>query len=207
VVFRFPLPPRAAVHCLTARVGERTITTEVKPKEEAREEFATALSQGHTAVLAQGEASTQVFTLELGNLAAGVAAVVEVGYLRLLDAVGGALEYVHTATWTPPYTGAAGDVARGAGATAQQNPVFARSVSYVLAYDVRVLARRGVAGVEANQAVRVEEWEEGGERGKRVRVEEQGKWRHPTLCVCGLWVARPLPPAAQCFSLLNHPNH
>eukprot|EP00197_Chlamydomonas_leiostraca_P001252 CAMPEP_0202885282 /NCGR_PEP_ID=MMETSP1391-20130828/41582_1 /ASSEMBLY_ACC=CAM_ASM_000867 /TAXON_ID=1034604 /ORGANISM="Chlamydomonas leiostraca, Strain SAG 11-49" /LENGTH=1167 /DNA_ID=CAMNT_0049568525 /DNA_START=90 /DNA_END=3594 /DNA_ORIENTATION=- len=172
VVFKFPLPPRAAVHRLTARIGERVVVTEVKPKEEAREEYATAVSQGHTAVLAQGEASSQVFSLELGNLAAGVAASVEVGYLRLLDAVGGALEYVHTATWTPPYTGAAGDGARGAAATLEQNPRFAPAVTYTLAYDVRVLARRGVAGVEANQAVTVQEWQEGGCAGKRVVVEE-----------------------------------
>lgn len=126
MVFKFPLPPRAAVHKLCARVGDRTITTEVKQKEEAREEFRAAVQQGHTAVIAQQEHSTQIFTLELGNLEAMTEAVVEVGYLRLLDSVGGALEYVHTATWTTPYTGAAGDVARGDAVTLEQNPRFAQ---------------------------------------------------------------------------------
>jgi hypothetical protein len=67
----------------------------------------------------------QIFTLELGNLCAMEEAVVELSYLRVLDSVGGALEYVHTATWTPPYTGAQGDAARGVAATLEQNPRFA----------------------------------------------------------------------------------
>jgi hypothetical protein len=70
----------------------------------------------------------QIFSLELGNVAALEEAVVEVSYLRVLEAVGGALEYVHTATWTPPYLGSAGDAARGPAAAEAANPRFAAKV-------------------------------------------------------------------------------
>lgn len=58
---------------------------QMKPKAEAREEFQAAVQQGHTAVLAQQEPSTQMFTLELGNLEAMTEAVVEISYVTLLQ--------------------------------------------------------------------------------------------------------------------------
>jgi hypothetical protein len=60
VVFKFPLPPRAAVYGLTATIGDRTIKTEVKPKAAAQAEFNAAVQQGHTAVMAKQEETTQV---------------------------------------------------------------------------------------------------------------------------------------------------
>jgi hypothetical protein len=171
------MPPRAAVHSLKARIGDRTITTEVKPKEEAREEFMAAVSQGHTAVLAQQEPSAQVFSLELGNLEAMTEAVVSLSYVRLLDAASGTLEWVHTATWTPPYTGAAGDQARGEAETRAQNPVFSAHVSYSLTYEVRLLSRRGFKAVECSRpGVSIQDAHaEGGVLAKLVTVNESGE--------------------------------
>jgi hypothetical protein len=86
-------------------VGDRTIRTEVKKVAEAQVEFDTATGQGHTAVLMK-EAPGQVFSVDIGNLEAMSECVVEFAYVRLLDKMGGALEYVHSATWVPPYIGA-----------------------------------------------------------------------------------------------------
>ena len=54
-----------------------------------------------------------IFSVELGNLEAHTEAIVRLSYLGQLERVAGALEYCHTATWVPPYTGSAGDAADG----------------------------------------------------------------------------------------------
>lgn len=54
-----------------------------------------------------------IFSVELGNLEAHTEAVVRLSYLGQLERVAGTLEYCHTATWVPPYTGSAGDAADG----------------------------------------------------------------------------------------------
>lgn len=51
--------------------------------------------------------------MELGNLEAHTEAVIRLSYLGQLERVAGALEYCHTATWVPPYTGSAGDAGDG----------------------------------------------------------------------------------------------
>jgi hypothetical protein len=120
-----------------------------------------------------------VFTLELGNLGAMQEAVVDISYLRVLDAVGGALEFVHTSTWTPPYLGAAGDAARGAAAAAEANPRFASRVAYSLAYDVLLLSQRGVAAVECPQPNVVVKDEPDLPGAKRVTVSDEGEHHAP----------------------------
>jgi hypothetical protein len=54
------------VYGLTATIGDRTIKTEVKPKAEAQAEFNAAVQQGHTAVMAKQEETTQVRAGQLG---------------------------------------------------------------------------------------------------------------------------------------------
>jgi hypothetical protein len=122
----------------------------------------------------------QIFTLSLGNLSAMEEAVVEVHYLRLLNSVGGALEWVHTATWTPPYTGSAGDEARGAAETLAGAPRFAGKVAYQLAYDVELVSDRGIKAVESPEPIKVTDAgasKEGVVTSKRVTLDETGQCR------------------------------
>ncbi len=58
-----------------------------------------------TPVLMKQAPSASLFTVDLGNLAAMEEAVITFAYVRVLDTVAGALEFVHTATWVPPYIG------------------------------------------------------------------------------------------------------
>lgn len=174
VVFKFPLPPRSAVYKLEATIGDRTVVTEIKPKQEAQATFDHAVSQGNTAVIAKQEESSQIFTLELGNLEAMEEGIVTISYLRVLDSVGGALEWVHTSTWTPPYLGSAGDAKRGAAAAAEQNPRFAGKVAYSLAYDIQLLSSRGIKSVDSPQNISVQdEAMQAGHTSKRVTVSEE----------------------------------
>ncbi|KAG2443412.1 hypothetical protein HXX76_001770 [Chlamydomonas incerta] len=157
-VFRFPLPPRAAVYRFRAVFGDREVVTKVKPRAAAREEYDLAVSQGHSAVhMAQHEAGASVFEVSLGNLEAHTEVTVEFSYLRLLDAFGGTLEWSHTATWVPPYVGSAGDVATGVDKVASSLPTFAAKVTYVLSYEVTVRAEAGtVRAIDSPEPVAVE---------------------------------------------------
>ncbi|KAG2443262.1 hypothetical protein HYH02_009335 [Chlamydomonas schloesseri] len=155
-VFRFPLPPRAAVYRFRAVFGDREVVTKVKPRAAAREEFDLAVSQGHSAVhMSQHEAGASVFEVSLGNLEAHTEVTVEFSYLRLLDAFGGTLEWSHTAT-------------------------FAAKVTYALSYEVTVRAEAGtVRAIESPEAVAVERpvpstsAGAGEEEVWRVRLSEQ----------------------------------
>ncbi|KAG2497307.1 hypothetical protein HYH03_004890 [Edaphochlamys debaryana] len=153
-VFRFPLPPRAAVYRFRAVMGDNEVVTRVKPRSEAREEYQLAVSQGHSAVhMSQHEKGASVFEVSLGNLEAHSEVSVEFGYLRLLDSFGGTLEWVHTATWVPPYVGSAGDAAEGVDKVVASLPTFAAKVSYSLSYKVSVLG--SVRSVESPEPVTV----------------------------------------------------
>eukprot|EP00198_Chlamydomonas_reinhardtii_P004559 XP_001693895.1 flagellar/basal body protein [Chlamydomonas reinhardtii] len=178
-VFRFPLPPCAAVYRFRAVFGDREVVTKVKPRAAAREEYDFAVSQGHSAVhMSQHEAGASVFEVSLGNLAAHTEVTVEFSYLRLLDAFGGTLEWSHTATWVPPYVGSAGDVATGVDKVAAALPTFAPKVTYVLSYEVTVRAEAGtVRAIESPEPVTVERPMPGIKRGEEelwyVRLSEQ----------------------------------
>lgn len=85
----------------------------MKPKAQAQEEYALAVNAGHSAVLMEAEAAASMYKIDVGNLEAMSEAVVEIRYLRMLDSISDSIEFVHTATWVPPYIGSAGDVATG----------------------------------------------------------------------------------------------
>ena len=61
------------------------------------------LMQGHTAVRMSQQSKQNIFQVSLGNLPAGEDAEIKIEYIRLLQQTGNILEYVHTATWVPPY--------------------------------------------------------------------------------------------------------
>lgn len=69
-VYTFPLPPKAAVHGFTLRIGERVIQGEIKERGAARREYAQAIATGHRAALLEEERS-DIFTTTVGNIAPG----------------------------------------------------------------------------------------------------------------------------------------
>lgn len=75
VTYHCPLHPDWAVRAVTMRCGDRTVTTVVEALEQARETFAQARDEGHTAILAE-EAASDELRLQLANVPAG--ATVEV---------------------------------------------------------------------------------------------------------------------------------
>lgn len=76
VVYTFPLPGGAAVNGCTMRVGERVLRAELKEREAAREEYETAVAEGHTASYVEQQ-SSEVFEVRVGNIAAGTEVEIE----------------------------------------------------------------------------------------------------------------------------------
>jgi Ca-activated chloride channel family protein len=71
----FPLPDRAAVSDMTMTVAGRTVVAELRERGQARREYASAIRQGKRAAIAEAE-RPDVFTMRVGNIAAGEEAVV-----------------------------------------------------------------------------------------------------------------------------------
>lgn len=90
-----------------ATYGDSVLLTKVKRKAEAVSEYTNAAQQGHSAALLQQQAQSRLYEIKLGNLEAKQSCVVEVAYVQHLQSLAGALEFVHTATWVPPYVQAA----------------------------------------------------------------------------------------------------
>lgn len=76
VVYTFPLPGGTAVNGCTMRIGERVLHAELKEREEARVEYETAVSEGHTASYVEQQ-SSEVFEVRVGNIAAGTEVEIE----------------------------------------------------------------------------------------------------------------------------------
>jgi Ca-activated chloride channel family protein len=69
-VYLFPLPPKAAVHGFTLKVGDRVIEGEIKERGQARRDYQEAVSQGHRAAMLEEERS-DIFTTTVGNIGPG----------------------------------------------------------------------------------------------------------------------------------------
>ena len=59
--------------------------------------------QGHTAVQMSQQSKQNIYEVSLGNLPANQEAEIKITYIRMLQQTGNAIEYIHTATWVPPY--------------------------------------------------------------------------------------------------------
>jgi Ca-activated chloride channel family protein len=137
-----------------ATIGDREVVTEVKRKAKAQQEYDDACDQGHSAVHLKQMPGAGLFCIEVGNLFAMEEAVVTFSYVRILNAVAGAVEFEHQATWVPPYIPPADtDPATGAPlpAVADANPSFAPApaIGYSLSYTVVVRSSRGFASLDS----------------------------------------------------------
>ncbi|CAN5905000.1 hypothetical protein BH11MYX2_BH11MYX2_04160 [soil metagenome] len=77
VTYRMPLPADGAVSGYAFVIGERTITGVVDKKQQARERFERAVSEGKTAALLEQERQ-DIFTQQIGNVPAGESIVARI---------------------------------------------------------------------------------------------------------------------------------
>ncbi len=80
-IYVFPLPDEATVIGCKMKIGERTITAQIKERQEARQEYDEAVSAGHHGVLMEQE-RPNIFTMNVGGIEPNEDIKVEIDYVQ-----------------------------------------------------------------------------------------------------------------------------
>ncbi|WP_200930548.1 VIT domain-containing protein [Pseudorhodoferax sp. Leaf274] len=102
----FPGSTRAAVGGLQVRLGERLVTAQIREKQQARIEYATAKQEGKTAALLEQQ-RPNVFQMRVANILPGDDVRVELRYTELLLPQDGRYAFVFPTVVGPRYAHAA----------------------------------------------------------------------------------------------------
>ena len=101
-VYVFPLSQNGAVDDMTMTVGERVIHGRIMKRDDARQIYETAKSEGKTASLLDQE-RPNIFTQSVANIMPGERVIVEISYVETLKYEDGAYEFVFPMTVAPRY--------------------------------------------------------------------------------------------------------
>lgn len=101
-VYVFPLPNNAAVDDMTMRIGERVVRGKIMKREEAREVYEAAKSNGQVASLLDQE-RTNIFTQSVANILPGEKIQIEISYVETLKYEAGTYEFVFPMVVGPRY--------------------------------------------------------------------------------------------------------
>jgi Ca-activated chloride channel family protein len=125
-VYRFPLPPGAAVDRLRIEAGERVLEGEIRERTEARRQYQQARAAGSLASLVEQQRPNQ-FETRLANIGPNEDIRVTIGFVATVDYADGRfslrLPLTFTPRWDPP-------VARPDGVAATQAAVARKARSY-----------------------------------------------------------------------------
>lgn len=126
-VYTFPLPNDAAVNAMEFRVGNRRIVGEIKRREEARQIYDQAKSEGKRTALLDQE-RPNIFTQSVANVMPGDDLRVKISFVQRLNYKGGAYEWAFPTVVGPRYSadgGYAQTAQRGVGDAANVTPPIA----------------------------------------------------------------------------------
>ncbi|HEX8367107.1 MAG TPA: TonB family protein [Pyrinomonadaceae bacterium] len=101
-VYVFPLPQNAAVDDMTMRLGERVVRGKIMKREEAREVYEAAKSNGQIAGLLDQE-RPNIFTQSVANILPGEKVIIEISYVETLKYEDGQYEFVFPMVVGPRY--------------------------------------------------------------------------------------------------------
>ena len=126
-VYTFPLPNQAAVNAMEFRVGSRRVVGEIKRREQARQIYEAAKSEGKRTALLDQE-RPNIFTQSVANVMPGDDLRVKISFVQRLDYKAGAYEWDFPTVVGPRYSATGGYVEagkRGVGAAAPVTPPIA----------------------------------------------------------------------------------
>ncbi len=106
-VYTFPLSQKGAVDDMTMTMGTRVIRAKIMKRQEARQAYEQAKSEGKTASLLDQE-RPNIFTQSVANILPGDKVVIEISYVETLKYEDGAYEFVFPMTVGPRYIPASG---------------------------------------------------------------------------------------------------
>src|SRR6476469_2710961 len=102
-VYTFPLSQNGAVDDMTMTVGSRVIRAKIMKREDARQIYEQAKSEGKAAGLLDQE-RPNIFTQSVANIMPGDKVTIDISYVETLKYEDGAYEFVFPMTVAPRYT-------------------------------------------------------------------------------------------------------
>ncbi len=100
----FPASTRVVVHGMTMTVGNQRVRAQIKEKEEAKEVYEEAKSEGKNTALLEQQRSN-VFTMDVANLMPGDEIIIELTYTELIEPEEGVYQFVFPTVVGPRYSG------------------------------------------------------------------------------------------------------
>lgn len=104
----FPASTKVTVHGMQMQIGNQTVTAVIKEKEEAKQEFEEAKSEGKSASMLSEERAN-VFTMDVANIMPGDEVRIELHYTELIMPVEGVYQFVYPTVVGPRYVSPALD--------------------------------------------------------------------------------------------------
>jgi len=98
----FPCSTKAAVHGMTMTVGNQMVRAQIQKKEEAKETFETAKSEGKSASLLTQQ-TPNVFTMDVANIMPGDTISIELHYTELISPSEGIYQFLFPTVVGPRY--------------------------------------------------------------------------------------------------------
>ena len=100
----FPASTKVTIHGMQMQIGNQRVTATIKEKEEAKQEYETAKSEGKSASMLSQNRSN-VFSMDVANIMPGDEVKIELHYTELIMPTNGTYQYVFPTIVGPRYVG------------------------------------------------------------------------------------------------------
>ncbi len=138
----FPASTRAVVHGMTMTVGNHMVRAQIKEKEEAKEVYEEAKSEGKSASLLEEE-RPNVFTMNVANIMPGDEIAIELTYTELIEPEEGLYQFVFPTVVGPRYSGLVTEEEAEEGSW-MESPYLEEGTPVDSTYDITVNLSTGV---------------------------------------------------------------
>lgn len=100
--YLFPASTKVSVHGMTMQIGNNIVTAQIKEKEEAKQEFEEAKSEGKSASLLEQKRSN-IFHMDVANIMPGDTVTIQLHYTELISPEEGTYQFVFPTVVGPRY--------------------------------------------------------------------------------------------------------
>lgn len=138
----FPASTKVSVHGMKMEIGDQVVTAVIREKEEARQDYEEAKSEGKSASLLE-EKRSNVFTMDVANIMPGDTVCIELHYTEMIQAAEGTYQFVFPTVVGPRYAGKL-DAEKAEDGEWVETPYLEEGVMPDSAYQINVNLSAGV---------------------------------------------------------------
>ena len=138
----FPASTKVSVHGMKMEIGNQIVTAVIKEKEEAKQEYEEAKSEGKSASLLE-EKRSNVFTMDVANIMPGDTVCVELLYTEMIESTEGTYQFVFPTVVGPRYAGKV-DAEEAEEGSWVESPYLQEGVTPDSTYEINVTLSAGV---------------------------------------------------------------